>query len=127
MVVGGALGVILIGVWIFCVIDTLTTPAEQVRNLPKLAWVAIVVLLFEIGALAWLIAGRPWGAKAPTPGGSTGGGFAGLGTSAAPARRRGPGRPVSPDDDDEFLASLNQQIKKQKKDGDGGPAEPSPA
>ena len=55
---GGALGLLAIGVWIFCIIDAVTTPKDQVRLLPKLAWIAIVVLLIDLGSIAWLLAGR---------------------------------------------------------------------
>ncbi len=123
---GGALGLLALGVWIFCIIDAITTPADQVRRLPKLAWIAIVVLLLDIGSLAWLIAGRPWNARATTPrGADRPSGFAGFGTSAT-AARRAPSRPLSPDDDDEFLASLSKRNQEQRKPGDdrddrGGP------
>lgn len=53
------LGLILFALWIFCIVDVLTADQSQVRNLPKLAWVFIVLLLPEIGSLLWLILGRP--------------------------------------------------------------------
>jgi hypothetical protein len=31
----------------------------MVRNLPKGVWVLLVIVLFDIGAIAWLILGRP--------------------------------------------------------------------
>ncbi|SHG55911.1 Phospholipase_D-nuclease N-terminal [Jatrophihabitans endophyticus] len=117
---GGALGLLALGVWIFCVIDAITTPADQVRTLPKLLWVLVVVLLADVGSLAWLIAGRPWNARATTPRGA-GRGTAGYGMSALPARRA-QARPLSPDDDDEFLAGLaerNEQQRRREQGGDG--------
>jgi len=34
----GALGLIFLGLWIFCIIDVITTPDDRCRNLPKVAW-----------------------------------------------------------------------------------------
>ena len=38
----------------------LTTPEAACRNLPKLAWIFIVLLLPLVGSIAWLVAGRAW-------------------------------------------------------------------
>jgi hypothetical protein len=98
----GGLGVLVALVWLFCVVDVIMTPERLCRNLPKLAWVLIVLLFLDIGALAWLIAGRPWGART----------WSGVRDSVAGASRarvpdrRGTSRPTNPDDDEEFLASL---------------------
>ena len=89
--------------WIFCIIDVITTPADQVRNLPKLVWVLVVVLLADIGSVAWLVAGRNWRARTPVPA----------------------GRPTNPDDDEEFLASLRARAEEQRRrareEGQGEP------
>ncbi len=55
----GFFGLIFLAVWIFCLIDVITTPADSVRNLPKIAWVIIVLVLDILGAVIWLVAGRP--------------------------------------------------------------------
>ncbi|MQY13437.1 hypothetical protein SRB5_35850 [Streptomyces sp. RB5] len=83
-------------VWIYAFVDCLNTPEKQVRNLPKIAWVLIIVLFGSVlfGPVAWLIAGRPRG-RAALPG--NGGG---------PRRRSGGW--VAPDDNPEFLRSLDQ-------------------
>jgi hypothetical protein len=92
----GLLGLIFLGVWIFTLLDVLVTPAEEVRNLPKALWFLIVLLIlpgFEIiGIVLWFMFGRPK-TKAVTS--------VGL---AAPGGRRG----VGPDDDIDFLRSLNR-------------------
>jgi hypothetical protein len=59
----GALGLGLLGLWIFCVIDVITTDESRVRNLPKGLWLIIVLLLPDIGSIVWLIAGHPWEAN----------------------------------------------------------------
>ncbi|WP_026421195.1 PLD nuclease N-terminal domain-containing protein [Actinokineospora inagensis] len=56
---GGAFGLLLLGLWIFCLVDVITTPEGATRNLPKSGWLLIVLLLADIGSLLWLVAGRP--------------------------------------------------------------------
>ncbi|WP_084180931.1 PLD nuclease N-terminal domain-containing protein [Jatrophihabitans endophyticus] len=105
----GLLGLILFGLWLFCVIDVITTDESSMRNLPKLPWVLIVVLLFDIGALAWLIAGRPWPASGPRS--------APTRTSRAYPEYDRPGRhvPQNPDDDDAFLAQVRARAEEQRR------------
>jgi hypothetical protein len=55
----GVLGLALLGLWIYCVFDVITTDDALIRNLPKLLWLAIVVFIPDIGSIAWLVAGRP--------------------------------------------------------------------
>ena len=103
----GFAGLVVIAVWVFCFIDVLLTPVGAVRNLPKLAWVFIVLLLPTIGSIAWLIAGRPWD------------------RTNLQARTRSVGRvaagdranrfvPANPDDDEEFLAGLRKRAEEQR-------------
>jgi hypothetical protein len=113
---GGFLGVVMLAVWVFCVVDVMTTPVRQVRNLPKLAWVFIVVLLFNLGAIAWLVAGRPWNLNTRDVSIRTRG--------APPARPKAArGRPTSPDDDPEFLARLRTQVREEREKRDKEPPE----
>jgi hypothetical protein len=107
----GGLGLLLALVWIFCVVDVIMTPEQLCRNLPKLAWVFIVLLFFDLGAFAWLLAGRPWGAR--------------TWSSVATARRPAVGqtasqrpqrvRATNPDDDEEFLATLRLRAEEQRR------------
>jgi hypothetical protein len=55
------IGLAVLGVWIYCIFEVIASEATVVRNLPKLAWLVIVVLLGPIGALAWIFLGRPRG------------------------------------------------------------------
>lgn len=97
---GGLLGVISIGFWLFCIFDVLTAPAQHVRNLQKVLWVLIVLIGVEFGGIFWLIYGRP---------------KVGVVAGARPSRRPATGRRVvAPDDDVDFLRSLN----KPRDDGD---------
>jgi hypothetical protein len=81
--------------FVYCLFDVIATDRELIRNLPKLAWLAVVIILPLIGSVAWLVLGRPKGA-ALLPG-----------TTTLPPRR-GSGRPVAPDDDPEFLRQIRR-------------------
>lgn len=104
----GAFGLLLLGVWIFCIIDVITTPESECRNLPKIVWLLLVVILADIGSIAWLIAGRNWsGAASSAPRGAA---------SRYPEYDR-PGRhvPANPDDDEAFLAQLRARAEEQRR------------
>ena len=75
---------------VYCLIECIQTPEHQCRNLPKMAWVLVIVFLPLVGSVAWLVAGRP---VRQTP--------------AAPAGATPYQRPVlAPDDDPQFLQQL---------------------
>jgi hypothetical protein len=93
-------GLLVLGLWIFCFIDVLTTPETACRNLPKLAWVFLVLLIPLFGSIVWLVAGHPWD-RVPS----------GIGTPGA----RKLVRPTNPDDDEEFLASLKLRAEEQRR------------
>lgn len=57
--VDGVVAFVLLGLWIYCIFDVITTDESLCRNLPKFVWLMIVFLIPDIGSLAWLIAGRP--------------------------------------------------------------------
>jgi Phospholipase_D-nuclease N-terminal len=58
-VVAGVIGIAILFVWIYCLYDVITTQDALVRNLPKIAWFVIVLLLVDIGSILWLAFGRP--------------------------------------------------------------------
>jgi len=108
---GGILFLVALAVWLYCLLDAITADREQVRRLPKGVWIAIVVLTFEVGAIAWLIWGRPRGggsARARPRLGSSGR-TAWPTRPGAPPRSGSFGRPLAPDDDPEFLARLDRE------------------
>lgn len=103
----GALGMVLLVVWVYCIFDAITSDAPAVRNLPKGVWVVLVIILSDIGSLLWLVAGRPQGPARSLPD---------KGNTAIPAEYDRPGRAVaaSPDDDAAFLASLRTRAERQR-------------
>ncbi|MET8684306.1 PLD nuclease N-terminal domain-containing protein [Streptomyces atriruber] len=82
---------LVLAVWIYAFIDVLNTPEKEVRHLPKVVWVIIVLLFGEVllGPIAWFVTGK----KRHSPG--SGG--------------RGRGGWVAPDDNPEFLKSLKEK------------------
>jgi hypothetical protein len=104
---GGAFGLIVMGLWIFCLVDVITTIDGTTRNLPKMGWLLIVLLLPLIGSILWLVAGRP-----ERVGGSH---YQGP-RSRFPEYER-PGRHVAqtPEDDAEFLRKCRERAEQQRK------------
>ena len=103
----GALGMVLLVVWVYCIFDAITSDAAAVRNLPKGVWVVLVIILSDIGSVLWLVAGRPQGPARSLPD---------KGNTGIPAEYDRPGRAVaaSPDDDAAFLASLRTRAERQR-------------
>lgn len=60
---GGVVGVLLLFFWIWAIFDVISTDAALCRNLPKGIWLLLVIFLSSIGALAWILLGRPEGAS----------------------------------------------------------------
>uniref|UniRef100_A0A942Y9P6 PLDc_N domain-containing protein n=1 Tax=Neobacillus citreus TaxID=2833578 RepID=A0A942Y9P6_9BACI len=45
---------------VFALIDIITRPDEQVRGLPKFAWIIICILLPFVGSIVWFVVGHDW-------------------------------------------------------------------
>ncbi len=45
--------------WLWALLDCIATDAALCRNLPKVIWIILVLILADIGAFAWLLLGRP--------------------------------------------------------------------
>jgi hypothetical protein len=107
----GLLGFLLLGLWLFCIFDVITTPEFAVKHLPKLVWLFIVLLLPDIGSVIWLVAGRERSWSTPTRSATN----AGRG-GAFPEYDR-PGRAVAgnPDDDEAFLREVRERAEAQRR------------
>ena len=64
---GGALLLVELCLVVYCTLNVITTPESEVRNLPKLLWLLIVLLFPIVGGIAWLVAGRPQGPPRSLP------------------------------------------------------------
>ncbi|GII30702.1 hypothetical protein Pmi06nite_41440 [Planotetraspora mira] len=101
------IGLALLAFWLYCLFDVITRPEQDVRRLPKILWVIIVVLLAALGGLLWLLLGRPRvGDTVPGVGGLYGGPPS---TMPPPAPRAE--APRGPDDDPEFLRHLERRLR----------------
>ena len=77
---------------VYALFSCIQTPDEDVPHLPKLVWIVLIVFVPFVGPIVWLLmsrtqAGRRDAVERPTK----------------PA-----GRPVAPDDDPDFLKSLDR-------------------
>ena len=102
--------VIVLAVWIFTLVDVIGTPEAVVRNLPKVAWVIVVLLFPLLGSAAWFILGRPEGRSARLAGAYE------RNASAFPEYDK-PGRAaaVDPEKDEEFLRQVRARAEAQRK------------
>jgi hypothetical protein len=93
--------------WIYAFIDCLLTPEEEVRHLPKGAWVLTVLFFGEvlIGPIAWFAVGKARHTHRARAYGST----------PSEWHRNHPTVPApqkAPDDDPEFLRSLREENRR---------------
>jgi hypothetical protein len=132
---GLVLTLVFVSIWIYVIMDIISTPADDVRFLPKLLWLLFVVLFALAAALLWLLMGRP--RRVPADGGpdlrdepysaTSGQSARDIGTPRPDgpdvlgrwvrARRGNAGRPpLAPDDDPEFLRELSDRIRRSRPD-----------
>ncbi|SFW63024.1 PLDc N-terminal domain-containing protein [Amycolatopsis australiensis] len=105
----GLLGIVTLGLWIFCLADVITTDESSCRNLPKGLWLLLVLVVPLVGSIIWLVAGRPHQVtRAP--------GRYERNAPAFPEYDR-PGRfpATNPDDDEEFLRKCRERAEAQRR------------
>lgn len=101
------LGILGTALWVYCLFDVIMSDDSRVRNLPKLTWIFVVLVTSVVGAVAWLVAGRPQGPARSLP-------YKGNTGAAYPEYER-PGRFVAtnPEDDAEFLRKVRERAEAQ--------------
>lgn len=92
MVVAWTVMVVLL---VYCVLDLATTPAAEVRTLPKPLWF-VVLWAPVLGQVAWFLAGRPRRGSGRT-------------------RPRSTPERAAPDDDEDFLRDLRRRTDEQRR------------
>jgi hypothetical protein len=119
------LSIVSLVLCVFCVIRAITTPDQEVKYLPKVVWVLLILFFPLVGSIAWLAVGRerPQAATGPA--------------SAFPEYER-PGRAtgVTPESDEEFLRRVRERAeeqrrraaeqKKREQEGSGGSGDATP-
>lgn len=98
---GGIAGIIVFALWLYCILDVIATDESEMRNLPKIAWVLIVIFLPVAGSVAWLVLGRPRDASFVP------------GESGRPRSAR----PVGPEDSPQFMSKIDdERLRKWEED-----------
>lgn len=90
-------GLAVLAFWLYCLFDVITTPDEEARNLPKILWVLVILLLPLVGGLFWLLLGRPHGPRATRV--------------PPPDTTKRTQAPKGPDDDPDFLRDLDRRLR----------------
>ena len=107
---------LILALALFALIDCLARDEDEIRALPKVLWVLVILLFPLLGSVVWFIAGRPHGAALPGAGlGSGSGSAASTGEQRFNPFGRGSGGPkraLAPDDDPEFLRRLDEQRRR---------------
>jgi hypothetical protein len=101
------LTLVVIGLVVYALVDLGGANKEQTGGLPKWLWAVVIVILPVAGSVAWLVFRRiavtapagpaPWGGR--------------------PGRAQRSGGPVAPDDDPDFLRSLDEQRRRDEEKG----------
>jgi hypothetical protein len=83
---------------VVALISCLSVEEDEIRGLPRLLWVVIILFFPLIGSIVWFLAGRPVTENRPARTWGIGG---------FPKQERS--RPLGPDDDPQFLRSLDER------------------
>jgi hypothetical protein len=78
---------------VYALFSCIQTRDEDVPYLPKLVWIVLIVFVPFVGPLVWLLMSRTEAVRRER---------------AAVPKAKPTGRPVAPDDDPDFLASLDR-------------------
>lgn len=100
--------VVTFALWLFCLVDVIGTPDREVRNLPKIAWLVLVLLFPFVGSLAWIIAGRPESAARRSA-------YERSAPEFPEYDRPGRAAAVDPEKDEEFLKQVRARAEEQRK------------
>lgn len=101
-------GLFVMAMWVFCLVDVISSEEGSIRNLPKFPWLLIVLFFPLAGSIAWLVAGRPQDAPRRSAHERE--------VPQFPEYDR-PGRAaaVSPEDDEEFLRKVRERAEEQRR------------
>jgi hypothetical protein len=92
---------------IYCLINAITSRADDIRHLPKVAWILLILFFPFLGSIAWLAAGRPVAAKPRR--------FERPATGFPEYDRPGRAAAVDPEADAEFLRKVRERAEEQRR------------
>lgn len=105
-----------IGLAIYALVDCVRAEERLIKALPRTAWMLLIAFVPLIGPIAWLVTGR-------------------VREAGQPRRAATPPRPIAPEDDPDFMRSLEDQRRLERRrrereaegkdldDGDNPPAQ----
>lgn len=86
------LAVAVLAIFVYGLVDVIRTDGRLTRGISKPAWIIVMIVLPVLGAILWLLIGRPRGNSTV---------------------RQNYSHPTSPDDDPEFLRNLEVRRRNQ--------------
>lgn len=102
---------VIVAMGVAAVADVLMSRDDEVRVLPKFAWLVVALFVPVLGPVAWMFKGRPSAGRAQA---------GGSGQRPGPTQfpeydRPGRARAASPDDDAEFLRKVRERAEEQRR------------
>lgn len=85
-----------IGLAIYALVDCVRAEERLIKALPRTAWMLLIAFVPLIGPIAWLVTGR-------------------VREGGQPRRAATPPRPIAPEDDPDFMRSLEDQRRRERK------------
>jgi hypothetical protein len=101
---GGALAIAIFALWVYCILDVIATEEALMRNMPKIFWLIVVIILPTVGSFAWLLLGRPSNA-----------GYMPGDTTKRPSLPKRSRRPLGPEDSPDFIAEIDDRAARLRK------------
>ena len=86
------LAVAVLAIFVYGLVDVIRTDGRLTRGISKPAWIVVMIVLPVLGAILWLLIGRPRG---------------------NPPVRQSYSHPTAPDDDPDFLRNLEVRRRNQ--------------
>ncbi len=103
-----ALGLFVLALWVFSVVDVIISDEGAIRSLPKVPWLLLVLFFPLAGSIAWLVAGRPAGPPRATP-------YERAVPTYPEYDRPGRAAAVSPEEDEAFLRRVRERAEEQRR------------
>ena len=105
MIVAGPL---IFAFWVYCVVTVLMSRDDQVRHLPKIGWLVLVLLFPLVGGLAWVIVGRDRGQQRRSA-------YERSAPEFPEYDRPGRASGATPESDEEFLRRIRERAEEQRR------------
>jgi hypothetical protein len=101
-------GLFVMAMWVFCLVEVIGSSEGEIRNLPKVPWLLIVLFFPLAGSIAWLVAGRPQGSVGRSK-------YEREVPDYPEYDRPGRASATSPEDDEDFLKKVRERAEEQRR------------